>query len=155
MESSPPKEVIRRFFEAMNRGDVEDAVALIDPSFRGVDATRSAVTDGRQAARNEIRAGLSAFSDATFSVKHSVSTPSQVTVLWVLDAVQDCPFLQIPATNRRVQVGGVGFFGVNDGKIIRAIHLWDLAGLLRELGLLPDLPTGDRTFWSNGPGPSV
>jgi hypothetical protein len=49
-------------------------------------------------------------------------------------------FLQIPATNRSVTVRGISMLSVRDGKITRGIHLWDLAGLLRDVNLLPNLP---------------
>jgi len=29
---------------------------------------------------------------------------------------------------------------VKDGKIVRSLRVWDVAGMLRHIGLLPDLP---------------
>lgn len=140
MESQSPSHVVRQLFEAINEEDVEAATQLIDPSYRGIDATRSALTVGKEKAGREIEAGLEAFSNASFSVLHTISEPPFVSVFWTLDAVHEGTFLHIPPTHLDVAVSGVGLFDVEEGRIVRAVHLWDFAGLLRNLGLLPDLP---------------
>jgi hypothetical protein len=34
---------------------------------------------------------------------------------------------------------------VQDGLVVRSQYIWDLAGMLRHLGLLPDLQATERT----------
>lgn len=140
MPSRTPSETIWTFFDALNTRDLETAIDLIDPSYRGRDVTRSSLTVGRETARKEIRAGMKAFSDLTFSIHHSVVHSPHVAVRWRMEGVHDGSFLQIPATHRTVSVTGMTFFRVHDGQIVRAVHLWDLSGFLRRCGLLPDLP---------------
>jgi hypothetical protein len=36
-------------------------------------------------------------------------------------------------------VRGVSAFATENGKITRGLHVWDVAGFLRALGLLPEL----------------
>lgn len=146
MTSHTSSETVWILFDALNTRDVERAVNLIDPSYRGRDVTRSSLTIGREKARKEIRAGMNAFSDLTFSIRKSVADPPHVSIHWTLDAVHDGPFLHVPATHQPVSVAGAGFFTVRDRRIVRAVHLWNLSGFLRTCGLLPDLPGED------GPG---
>ena len=47
--------------------------------------------------------------------------------------------MNIPATGHRVRVSGVSLIDVQDGFVVRGQHIWDLAGMLRHMGLLPDL----------------
>jgi hypothetical protein len=47
--------------------------------------------------------------------------------------------MNIPATGRRVEVRGASFLTIEAGKVTRATMLWDVAGMLRGIGLLPDL----------------
>jgi hypothetical protein len=47
--------------------------------------------------------------------------------------------MNIPATGRPVTVRGVSVCHVEGGRIVRAMHIWDVAGLLRAIGLLPEL----------------
>ena len=132
--------VVHRLFDALNVQDVPRAVDQLDDAYRGVDATRSVVTVGRDEAEREIRAGLTAFPDPTFTLQQRLVDPPRVSVFWTLDAVHGGSFLDIPPTGQSVHVSGTGLFTVRDGRIVRAVHLWDLAGFLRAIRLLPDLP---------------
>lgn len=131
--------VLRGLFDALNARKADRAARQLAAEYRGLDATRSAVTVGRENARAEIQAGLDAFSP-TFSVQQRVADPPHVFVFWRMEGVHEGPFLQIPATHRAVDLGGASLFTIRDGQITRGLHLWDLAGLLRTVGLLPDLP---------------
>lgn len=47
--------------------------------------------------------------------------------------------MHIPPTDRTIEVLGTTFLTIAHGKITREMHIWDVAGLLRDIGLLPDL----------------
>jgi hypothetical protein len=47
--------------------------------------------------------------------------------------------MNIPPTGRNVEVLGTSVLTVGDGKIARGLYIWDVAGLLRSIGLLPEL----------------
>lgn len=141
MSAASPPSVVRTLFEALNCGNVDRAVQQLAPSYEGIDRTRSTRIRGRDAARDQIRKGLTAF-NPSFSLQHSVSDPPRITVYWKMEAVHRAPFLEIPPTDERVTVVGRALLTVREGEITRAQHRWDLAGLLREMHLLPDLPGG-------------
>lgn len=140
MPYDTPESVVHRLFDALNAHEVDRAVNQLDRSYRGIDATRSALTVGRDEAKREVRAGLTAFPALTLSVQQCIADPPHVSVFWGMEAVHEGPFLDIPPTHQPVSVSGTGLFTVRDGQIIRGVHLWDLAGFLRAVKLLPDLP---------------
>lgn len=139
MPSDSPVSVLDTFFDALNAHAPDRAARQLASAYRGIDATRSAVTVGRENARAEIETGLAAFSP-TFTVQQCLADSPRVALFWQMEAVHEGPFLQIPPTNKSVSVTGTGLFTVHNGHITRGIHLWDLAGLLRSVDLLPDLP---------------
>ena len=47
--------------------------------------------------------------------------------------------MNIPPTGHKVEVRGVSMIGIENGLIVRAQYIWDLAGMLRHMGLLPEL----------------
>lgn len=143
MPDASPTAVVRRLFDALNDHDLDRAASQLDRSYRGVDATRSALTVGREAAEREMQAGLTAFPTLTLSVERCVADPPEVSVFWCMDAVHEGAFLDIPPTHKSVAVSGMGLFTIRDGRIVRGVHLWDLAGFLRAVELLPDLPNGN------------
>lgn len=142
MSTDEPAAVLHALFDALNAHEPDRAARHLAPSYHGIDATRSAVTVGRDAARAEIQTGIDAFAP-TFSLQQCLSDPPHVAVYWRMAAVHEASFLQIPPTHQSVSVSGTGLFTVQDEQITRALHLWDLAGLLRALNLLPDLPDAD------------
>jgi steroid delta-isomerase-like uncharacterized protein len=138
-----PLRTVRALFDALNAHDPDRAAQYIDPAYHGIDATRSALTVGRADARAEIRAGLTAFPDAVFDIEETLVGATSVFAYWTLDATHEASFLNLPTTGRSVAVNGTGLFTVKDEQIVHAVHLWDLAGLMRSAGLLPSsLGTG-------------
>ena len=47
--------------------------------------------------------------------------------------------MHIPPTGRRVTVRGVTLLTIDGDSVRRSESLWDVAGLLRAIGLLPEL----------------
>ena len=109
-----PTRTVRAFFEALNDHDADRAAQHVDPAYHGVDATRSALTVSREEARDEIRAGLTAFPDAVFTVEQCVAEPPYVSVYWTMEATHEASFLNLPTTHRPVSVSGTGLFTVED-----------------------------------------
>ena len=70
-----------------------------------------------------------------------------------MEGTHEALFLNVPTTHQPVSVSGTGLFTVEDEQITHAVHLWDLAGLMRSAGLLPDLLDGSASpSDSTGPG---
>ena len=47
--------------------------------------------------------------------------------------------MNIPPTGKKIAVKGVSILTIHEGRIVRGLYVWDVAGMLRDLGLLPDL----------------
>jgi hypothetical protein len=47
--------------------------------------------------------------------------------------------MNIPPTGKKIAARGVTVLTVEDGLVKRALYFWDVAGLLRDIGLLPEL----------------
>jgi predicted ester cyclase len=56
-----------------------------------------------------------------------------------MSGTQRGAFMGIPATGRFVEVRGVSILTIENGLIARGTNIWDTAGLLRALHLLPEL----------------
>lgn len=149
----------RTLFDALGDHDADRAAQVLAPDYSGRDVTRAADTEGRAAARHEMGIGLDAFPDLSFARTDSLLDAPHVSVWWQMDAVHEGAFLNIPPTHQSVTVTGVSTFTVRDERITHGKHLWDLAGLLRSLKLLPDMPgsdseaeKGDPSIFDNGAG---
>ena len=74
-----------------------------------------------------------------FSIENTISQGNKVAVSWIATGTHRGPFMHIPATGRSVFVRGMSMLTVEEAQIVGAVYIWDVAGLLRDLGLLPQL----------------
>ncbi len=80
-----------------------------------------------------------AFPDLQFLEEGSVAEGDKLALFWTIQGTHHGELMKIPPTGKRVNVRGVSLLTLESGKIRRALYLWDVAGFLRALGLLPDL----------------
>lgn len=78
--------------------------------------------------------------DLQLSVREVCAQAAQTAFFWTATGTHAGVFLSVPPTGRRVEGCGFSLLSVCAGKIERSVHLWDMAGLLRAMKLLPDLP---------------
>jgi steroid delta-isomerase-like uncharacterized protein len=83
------------------------------------------------------RAFYAAFPDLRHEIQDVFAAGDRIAVRFVLHGTHTAPFFGIPATNRAVSVAANVLMQVADGRIARLAGIFDEAGLLRQLGILP------------------
>jgi steroid delta-isomerase-like uncharacterized protein len=78
-----------------------------------------------------------AFPDMHHDVEQVIAEENAVMVRFVLRGTQTGPFFGIPATGRSVAVPAHVLLRVRDGKVAELLGIFDEAGMLRQLGVLP------------------
>jgi len=141
--ASAPESLVRSFVAALNAHDPDRAVRQLAPDYRGVDISRSTTVVGRAEAQEDLRAVQSAFSDLSMEIQTCVADGSQASVLWTLSGHHGGACLHIPPTHRPVTLSGMALVTAPDTHITQCVYQWDLAGFLRSVKLLPDLPDGN------------
>jgi steroid delta-isomerase-like uncharacterized protein len=115
------------------------ASELYAEDYRGVDVTNHSRLSGPDGVARELERVRKAFPDLAFRNEHTLCENDRVALYWSARGTHQGTVLNIPATGRTVEVNGVTLLRVANGKIAQGVHLWDMAGLLRDLGLLPEL----------------
>ena len=129
-------ELARRFFdEVWNQGDESAIDRYIAEHADGNDATFGI---GREGFRAQWRQWRAAFTELHFAVEEIVAEGDKVVTHWTLSGTQTGAFLGIPATGRRVSVGGMSLDTVRDGQLVAGVDAWDELGLRRQLGVIPE-----------------
>jgi steroid delta-isomerase-like uncharacterized protein len=140
MSSELCQQLVRNVIEAWNAHDIDRVVALYAPDFEEIDVALAEPQRGPEAIRRTMRRYLLAFPDLSISADEVIIQDNCVALAWTLAGHHRGILLNIPATGRLVQVRGVSLMNVDDtGHITRLQRIWDLAGLLRAIGLLPEL----------------
>jgi steroid delta-isomerase-like uncharacterized protein len=124
---------------AWNAHDPQAAAALCAQDYEGENVGEAAPHRGPAGMAASVAAYLRAFPDLHFTVDDVVIEGERVVQVWRAHATHCGPLLNIPASGRPVQVRGASLLTFRDGKLWRALYIWDVAGVLRAIGLLPEL----------------
>ncbi len=115
------------------------AADIFAADFSGYDVTDHTIMTGPEGAERTRQRLHHSFPDIVFERLETIREGNRISVYWTARGTHRGVMLNIPPTGRSVEVNGVTLLYLERGKIKRSVHLWDLAGLLRALGLLPEL----------------
>ncbi|HJR82281.1 MAG TPA: ester cyclase [Anaerolineales bacterium] len=125
--------------EAWNSHDIEKVLDFYSPHYIGDDVGQASLLRGHEGLRTMLEMYWKAFPDLQFAVTDVVVQDSRVATIWVAEGTHQGPIMNIPPTGHKVEVRGMSVIDVEDGLIVRGQYIWDLAGMLRHMGLLPEL----------------
>ena len=139
MATSPYRQIVHSIVDAWNAHDVERLVEFFAPDYIGFDVAQAAPVCGLEGISGSFQRYLDAFPDLHFTPDQIVIEGDQVILAWTASGTHQGKFMHIPPTGRYVTVKGVSILTFSGNKIVRGQYIWDVAGLLRALGLLPEL----------------
>lgn len=131
-------QMMRDLLDAWNAHDVERAALFYAEDYQGTDVGQSGPQNGRTSRVRVLEAYIRAFPDLQFT-GDSVVEGNRAVLIWTMTGTQRGPVYKIPPTGRRIEIRGVSILTVEGGQITRGHNIWDTAGLLRSLKLLPEL----------------
>ncbi len=126
-------------FAAWNAHDPNRVAEFYAPDYEGTDVSQAGPQRGRQGIRQAVESYLRAFPDLQIKVEQTIWQDDQIAVAWTARGTHQGPIMNIPPTGRAAMIQGVSMFTLAGGQIVRALNVWDVAGLLRSIGLLPEL----------------
>jgi steroid delta-isomerase-like uncharacterized protein len=130
---------IQNLTDAWNSHDLELVLPFYSEHYEGVDIGEPQLQHGREAVRKMLLYYWKAFPDLKFYVVSTVAEENHIAISWQAEGTHHGSIMNIPPTGRKVQVKGVSVIEVKDGLVTRGEYIWDLAGMLRHMGLLPEL----------------
>ena len=135
------KELLDRYVELYNAGDLDACMELYaqDASQRMHDG----VFEGIDAIRGRLARDLTAFPDAKYIVDSFFAEGDRFADEWTFTGTNTGPFrlpdgTEIPATGNRVEIKGMEFVEVRDGKIVVDNLYYDFLAAVAQLGLVPE-----------------
>jgi steroid delta-isomerase-like uncharacterized protein len=138
---SANSELLDRYVELYNAGDLDGVMDLYaddavqnmpDGSFRG-----------RSAIRERLAQELDGFTDVNHTVRSFVEQGDAFCDEWTFEGTHTQPLLmpdgtELPPTNKRVEIRGMEFCGVRDGKLVVNTLYYDNLAVAGQLGLVPE-----------------
>jgi steroid delta-isomerase-like uncharacterized protein len=138
--ASAPTEIAPRLIAAWNTHDPHLIEALFVEDCVLEDCAIAVPLRGHRGLRRAVLFNFLAFPDVQFELISYIRDGERVAVEWRAAGTHSGRFMGIPATRRRVVLEGITLLALRDGRIGRLRRVWDIAGVIRQLGLLPELP---------------
>jgi steroid delta-isomerase-like uncharacterized protein len=132
-------QLVRGLLEAWNDHDIERIKTFYAPEYEGVDVSQAEPQYGPQGMSETVERYLRAFPDLRFVEEETVVQDNRAVLVWRAQGTHEGKLMRIPPTGRKLEVRGTSVLTAEDGKVTRGLYIWDVAGLLRAIGLLPEL----------------
>lgn len=75
--------------------------------------------------------------DPRFVIEDLIAEGDRVAVRLTASATHAGPFMGIPATGKRYEIGEIHIFRVADDRIVEHWHQFDQMGMMKQLGMMP------------------
>ncbi len=131
--------MVEQLVAAWNTRDPARVAECYTEDCYGLDVAIARPQIGRLGIQRMFEAYYQAFPDLEIRPDDIVVDGERVALFWTAYATHQGPILNIPPSGRRVTARGVNRLVLRDGKVHETLTIWDVAGMLRGLGLLPDL----------------
>lgn len=131
--------LIAELREAWACGDIQRLSGYFAPDYDGIDVGEATPHRGPEGVGRSITRYLSAFPDLNLVVDETLVDRSRLVLTWTARGTHRGSLMNIPATGRQVCVRGVAVLTLKGDRVQHGVYIWDVAGLLRAIGLLPEL----------------
>ncbi len=128
------KDVVRRYQEAYNRGDLNALDALVDPNLVS-HSLIPGLPPGLEGGKQAHRMTVASFPDLHYHTDELVAEGETVAQRFTITGTQQGEFMGFPASGRPIRFVGVSFFRLRAGKIVEHWGLQDGLTLMIQLGI--------------------
>ncbi|NJN94508.1 MAG: ester cyclase [Anaerolineales bacterium] len=137
--SEQTTQLVTDLVAAWNAHDLDRIAAFYAPDYEGEDVAYSTPRRGPEDIRQTMSFYLQAFPDLHITMDSLIVQDNRAALAWIGQGTHQGRLLNIPPTGRVIKVRGTTFFTIQNCQIVHGLHIWDLAGALRAIGLLPEL----------------
>jgi steroid delta-isomerase-like uncharacterized protein len=135
--SADNKALVRRYVEeVLNKKNLALVDELFAPTFVDHDSSMPQAK-GPEGVKRLAAMVHAAFPDLNFSIEDLIAEGDKVVYRYTIRGIHQNDFMGIPATGKAVKVTGIHIYRISDGKLQEEWENWDMLGLLRQLGVIP------------------
>lgn len=127
------KAIVRRFFQAWGKGNIEVVDELAAPDFTFYYPNLLRPMHGAEAYKQVIQRIYAGLADPNIALEEEIAEGDKVAVRWTLSGTNLGELLGHPPTGKHVELTGMSIIQLRDGKIADERGEEDIQGLLRQL----------------------
>lgn len=138
--NSGTKTLAQKIIDAWNSRTPEIILPHYSYDYELEDITAGRTRTGWEGMRQWMKSVFTAFPNLHYTLVDFVEEENLLVLHWTARGHHHGTLMKIPATGKAVVMHGISILTIENGKCVKGKTLWDLAGLLRQLGLLPQMP---------------
>ena len=137
--SEENKSIVGRWFaEVTNQGKLEVADELLAPEYVCHDPNSRAGEVRADALKEGIAYFRNALAEMRFEIEDMISEGDKVVTRWTLRGTHRGELFGVAPTGKSVAMSGIVISRVDDAKIVEEWDEYDLLGLMKHLGAVPE-----------------
>jgi steroid delta-isomerase-like uncharacterized protein len=133
------KPVGQQIIDAWNSREDEAILAFYSPDYVVEDITAGRIREGWEGLRQWTKSVFTAFPNLKYTLIDSIETDDKLVLHWLAKGNHQGPLMRIPATGKNVFIHGMSILYFDNGKVSKGQVMWDMSGVLRQIGLLPEI----------------
>ncbi|MGC4037709.1 MAG: ester cyclase [Chitinophagaceae bacterium] len=131
------KSMGQKIINAWNSRTDDVILSFYSPTYVVEDLTAGRIREGWEGMRQWTKSVFTAFPNLQYTLLNEIATEDKLVLHWLIKGNHQGPLMKIPATGKNVFIHGMSILTIENGKVTHGQVLWDLAGVLRQIGLLP------------------
>jgi len=138
---SANRKLLDRYVELYNAGDLDGVMDLYAED--AVQNMPDGTFEGRSAIRERLAQELNGFTDVNHTVRSFLEEGDAFADEWTFAGTHTRPLLlpdstELSPTGKRVEIAGMEFVGVRDGKVVLNTLYYDNMAVAAQLGVVPE-----------------
>jgi len=129
------KELVKREWEAWNKGDFETYKELLAPDYVYYLPSRSTKPMSREETIEMGKMLRKAFPDISWSIEELIATEDKIIIRFIERGTHEGEFMGIPATGNKYEISGISIRRIENGKVVEDKEDFDMLGLYQQLGM--------------------
>jgi predicted ester cyclase len=131
--------IVEEMLAALNAHDADKVVSLVTTEYNGMDATQALPQKDRGGARMALEIYFEALPDFRMVEHELLIDGDRAAIMWRARGTHLGRIMHIQPTGKEVEVCGTTVLHLKGTRICKAVSVWDVAAMLREIGLLTEL----------------
>ena len=133
------KSLGQQVIDAWNTREDEVILQFYSKEYVVEDITAGRVREGWEGLRQWTKSVFTAFPNLKYSLVNDIEKDGKLVLHWLAKGNHQGPLMKIPATGKNVFIHGMSILTFEKDKITHGQVMWDMSGVLRQIGLLPDI----------------
>ena len=129
------KEVVLKFYEELDNGNIENVMELFAPNFLWYSPSNSPAPMSKEESHEYLVMVLKAFPKWIHKIEEIIAVGDKVITRAIDYTTHEGEFQGIPATGNEVEISVIVIFRIEEGKIVEMREEGDMLGIMHQLGM--------------------